>query len=232
MPAAVLLASVLVTGCSDLGDPLRTPPPPEAVCDVLPLTLDLGAVAVGVARDTAFRIVNTGAAPLAADIASSCASLQVLAGGGAHVIAPGETLRVIVRFTPSASGPGGCTVTTGLQCATVDVTANGFVPATVFFATDIQPIFTARCVSCHGNVEPQSDMNLASGHAYSNIVNVVSTGYAPAVRVVPGDPPHSVLDDKVWGLGHYGGQMPEGGTLTTTQKQKIRTWITEGARNN
>jgi len=236
--AVLFVTAVLAVGCSDRGEPLRsgtTSPPPAAVCELRPTALDLGSVAVGTSRDTSFHIVNAGNAPLAADIAAGCASLQVLAGAGAHVIAPHDSLVVTIRFTASASGPAGCSVTTGLACASVDVSANGFVPVTVFFATDIQPIFNANCttIGCHSGVEPEANLSLVSARAYAQLVDVPSFGYDPAVRVVPGHPETSVLYGKVTGDPNYGTQMPQGGNpLTNTQRQKIRTWILEGARNN
>jgi len=105
-------------------------------------------------------------------------------------------------------------------------------PATVSFAADIQSIFTARCVVCHGPPAPNAGMNLSAGVSYANLVGVVSTGYAPARRIVPGDTTASVLFNKVFGTGRYGATMPLGGSLSQAERHLIRTWIVEGAQNN
>jgi len=94
----------------------------------------------------------------------------------------------------------------------------------VDFDSEIQPIFTNSCVSCHGN---SGALSLAVGSSYNNLVDVVSNNYSPAVRVVPGDPSASVLYNKVAGTGVNGQRMPRGGQLTEAQITLISNWITE-----
>ena len=94
----------------------------------------------------------------------------------------------------------------------------------VDYETEIQPIWTASCVGCHGN---SAGLSLAAGSSYDNLVDVTSSNYAPALRVVSGDPSTSVLYNKVANTGVNGGIMPQGGTLTTEQIALISTWITE-----
>jgi len=106
------------------------------------------------------------------------------------------------------------------------------VPATVSFTTDIQPIFTTTCMVCHAPPQLSGNMDLSPGAGYGSLANVVSSGYPPAVRVVPGDPTLSVLYHKVFGTGQYGSAMPLGGTISQSDLTKIQTWIAEGARNN
>ena len=106
------------------------------------------------------------------------------------------------------------------------------MPATVSFTTDIQPIFTTTCMVCHAPPQLSGNMDLSPGAGYGSLANVVSSGYPPAVRVVPGDPTLSVLYHKVFGTGQYGSAMPLGGTISQSDLTKIQTWIAEGARNN
>ena len=95
----------------------------------------------------------------------------------------------------------------------------------VDYETEIQPIWTASCVGCHGN---SAGLSLAAGSSYDNLVDVSSSNYAPALRVVSGDPSTSVLYNKVAGTGVNGQQMPQNGTpLTAEQLTLISTWITE-----
>lgn len=91
---------------------------------------------------------------------------------------------------------------------------------TVDYETQIQPIF-GSCTGCHGN---NGGLSLAAGQSYNNLVDVVSQGYAPALRVASGDPAASVLYNKVAGTGVHGATM---GSLSADQIALISTWITE-----
>ena len=76
-------------------------------------------------------------------------------------------------------------------------------------------------------------LDLGTTEAYNNLVNVVSVGHAPAVRIVPGDPAASVLWHKVSGSPTYGLNMPPNGTtLSAEELQLIFDWIMQGAPNN
>lgn len=98
------------------------------------------------------------------------------------------------------------------------------------FASEVLPIFTAHCWTCH---PPMADMDLSDGEAYNSLVGVVSTNHAPAIRVVPGDPDASVLWNKVTFTELYGLGMPPDGTfLSPEELATIRDWIEQGARNN
>jgi len=106
-----------------------------------------------------------------------------------------------------------------------------FLTSSIFaqahFENDIQPIFNANCIGCHpGN----ADLNLTADFSFANLVNVVSTGYAPALRVKPGDPSGSVLWNKIAGTNIYGQQMPQGGSLTLAEINLIENWILDGAQ--
>jgi len=82
-------------------------------------------------------------------------------------------------------------------------------------------------------------MNLTSGSAYSNIVNVTTNSAAPLKRVAPGNPNDSYIVIKVEGTDPrlQGNRMPDDAPtsqpfLTSGQIQIIRTWILQGALNN
>ena len=67
----------------------------------------------------------------------------------------------------------------------------GVTPTDVSFATDIQPLFTAKCTSCHnGNI---ATPDLRSGSAYNNIV---------PQHVVAGNAEASNLFNKLPGNNH------------------------------
>ncbi len=91
--------------------------------------------------------------------------------------------------------------------------------ADVKFASTVQPLFDANCVSCH----------------QSGIVNHRSTVVDRAL-VVPGSPTSSYLLLKVLGthgeVGGKGVRMPMGGDLPSADIQRLRDWIAAGAKND
>lgn len=86
---------------------------------------------------------------------------------------------------------------------------------TISYSQDIQPIFTAKCITCHaGSLKP----DLTSGKSY----NALSSGN----YVIAGSPATSSLYNKV----KPGGSMAT--YVTTDQLQLISRWITAGAKND
>jgi mono/diheme cytochrome c family protein len=88
------------------------------------------------------------------------------------------------------------------------------------FATDIQPIFKAKCATCHGSL---------GGWDSSSYQAVTTTGNNAPV-VIPGDPKKSILVQKLEGT--QGGIMPPSGKLPDADIQKIMDWIAGGAPDN
>jgi mono/diheme cytochrome c family protein len=113
--------------------------------------------------------------------------------------------------------------------------AAGATAADVRFASTVQPIFDANCVSCHQSGAAQQGLNLESGSSYAAIVNHRSTVVDRAL-VVPGSPGGSYLLLKVLGtqgeVGGKGVRMPMGGDLTAADIQSLRDWIAAGAKND
>lgn len=110
---------------------------------------------------------------------------------------------------------------------TLDSIDNKVIPASnVSFAEDIYPILQVKCAysGCHSGSSPADGIDLTSW------VNVTAN---PDI-VYPGDPNLSRL---VWTIDGVSGvsKMPPlytGLELTQNQKQGIKTWISEGAKNN
>lgn len=94
-------------------------------------------------------------------------------------------------------------------------------------------IFNASCIEHHGDHATEAGLDLTSGNAYSNLVNVPSVQTA-LNRVTPGDAENSYLIHKLDGRsGIVGDRMPTNGPfLTTAQIDVIEQWINDGARNN
>jgi hypothetical protein len=96
----------------------------------------------------------------------------------------------------------------------------------------------AACTQCHTNAggrTPSGGMNLSHDVAYASLVDVASRGKAGAVRVIPGDPDHSYILQKLEGTpAIVGERMPRTGGpyLTEGQISIIRRWIETGAKND
>jgi mono/diheme cytochrome c family protein len=97
------------------------------------------------------------------------------------------------------------------------------------FAEDVMPIFRGRCVSCHS---PGAEGTEKSGLDLTSYEGVMKgTKHGP--MVIPRDPDSSNL---VWLLDWRGSpqvRMPHGKKkLSTCDRNAIRAWIREGAKNN
>lgn len=90
-------------------------------------------------------------------------------------------------------------------------------------------IFTPQCASCHGGSFPSAGLNLETGKAYANLVNVPSTTAAQK-RVAPYNSSESYL---VWVLdGKKAPLMPPAGRLAQAKIDSVIAWIDRGAENN
>jgi hypothetical protein len=103
-------------------------------------------------------------------------------------------------------------------------------PQPVSFATQIQPVFTASCVGCHG-AGGNGGLDLRAGSAYANLVGVNSPTYGSA-RVVAGDASSSLLYRKMSGAAGVGNVMPPAGALDASTLDLVERWIDEGAEDN
>ena len=102
-------------------------------------------------------------------------------------------------------------------------------PVKTSFAEDVVPILVGHCYSCHtpgGQGSKKSGLDLST---YDGIM----TGTKSGKMVIPGDPESSNL---VWLLDWRGApetHMPLGKKkLSTCDRDTIRAWIREGAKNN
>jgi mono/diheme cytochrome c family protein len=95
------------------------------------------------------------------------------------------------------------------------------------FAADVQPIFEASCVQCHGGVDEDGEEQL-EGLLNLTTYEGLMMGSEFGSVVEPGDSEESVLVDMV-----KSGDMPEeGDPLTAEQIDVISGWIDAGAENN
>ena len=172
-----------------------------------------------------------------------CYSTAILKG---IAVDPACLTKAEGKFTDAfarAEAKGGCTTTgdTNAIEALVDTFVDAAVVALeppVSFASSVQPIFSANCATsgCHSGAFPAGNMNLESGQAYGNIVNVASLEVPALKRVLPSDASSSYLYRKLKFTGSpdiVGVQMPFGSApLPSDEIDAIEAWINQGAQNN
>jgi hypothetical protein len=88
------------------------------------------------------------------------------------------------------------------------------IPTDVSYSEDVQPIWDAKCISCHGGgISPDMRVNVS----YLELMN---GGY-----IDTDNPEESSLMEKLYEGSHDA-------RATEAEKQTILSWITEGAENN
>ncbi len=102
----------------------------------------------------------------------------------------------------------------------------------IFQSTD--SLGRTPCTQCHTSTgkNPSGGFDLNPDVAYTNLVNTAVREKPGAIRVIPGDPDHSYLIQKLEGAaGITGRRMPFNGPpyLTDGQIKIIRRWIQIGA---
>lgn len=111
----------------------------------------------------------------------------------------------------------------------------------VSFASDVQPIFDAKCISCHGGTTPASFLELTSDVSWQELLGSGRGADSEAcgsgaVRVTPGNIERSVLWDALANQSDCVEVCPPGGPgLKTTDPAEfaiIEQWILQGAKNN
>jgi hypothetical protein len=116
------------------------------------------------------------------------------------------------------------------------VTVQGGGGETATFTAVQQQIFNQSCAfsGCHGGSSPAEGMDLRSGSAYANIVNVRSSQMSSLDRIEPSDPDNSYLYLKVIGDSSISGsRMPRGGAMLSQDLiDLLRDWIERGAPND
>jgi len=93
-------------------------------------------------------------------------------------------------------------------------------PAKLDFKADVQPIFKANCIGCHG---PKQQKN---GFRLDRRKDAMRGGTIPVIG--PGNSAGSRLYLKLVG-SEFGPQMPPTGALNTEQINIIKAWIDQGA---
>ncbi|MFC2118891.1 hypothetical protein ACFLTI_06480 [Bacteroidota bacterium] len=82
----------------------------------------------------------------------------------------------------------------------------------ISFSSDIQPVFDAKCISCHSTTNPV----LKTGQSYDNLIS--------GNFIDKDEPADSKLYTEISG-GHHA-------NFTAEELAKLLKWITDGAENN
>jgi Ca2+-binding RTX toxin-like protein len=188
--------------------------PPEDVIRLVGAAFPALSTA-GTLPATAFR-----AAPAAAS--SSDRILYDPGTGALRYDADGTGATVAVQFA---------TLAPGLAVSNADFfVVDPVAPPPVDYATQIQPIFTGNCQSCHSGASAPQGLRLDANNSFANLVNVNSRQVPSLKRVKPSDPDNSYLVHKIEGTAAVGVRMPAGRPpLSSTDISRIRQWISEGA---
>lgn len=93
----------------------------------------------------------------------------------------------------------------------------------VDFQRDIQPLFKARCLGCHGTNKQESGFRL------DRRASLLKGGDYSEPAIVPGDSGKGTLLKAIRGTDPDFRMPPEGALLTKTQVSLIERWIKEGA---
>ena len=103
----------------------------------------------------------------------------------------------------------------------------------ISYATHLEPLVIAHCLSCHESEEPKAKLVLDPGIGYERLVGPRSTQVPDMALVEPGDPEQSYLWLKLQHVTKEGKGMPR--TLTGSKKLRpaelelYRRWIEGGA---
>ncbi len=111
-------------------------------------------------------------------------------------------------------------LTAFLPFAVIAVVDAGQPPGKVDFQRDVQPIFNAHCISCHG---PELQMN---GLRLDRRADALRGG--TQTDIGPGNADGSRLYHRLIGT-NFGQQMPPGRPLGEAEVEIIKRWIDEGA---
>ncbi|HWZ28672.1 MAG TPA: Ig-like domain-containing protein, partial [Gemmatimonadales bacterium] len=154
-------------------------------------------------------------------------------GGGTIGATPQTTNGSGIATLPSWTMGSTGAITKGahlntLLASTAGVTSLTFADSGIYtLSSDVQPIWTANCTSCHftGGTNP----NLTTGNSRAATVGVAAV-CTSGTRIVAGSSATSVLYLRM--TGGSCGAMPPSGILAAATTNIVRDWIDNGAQNN
>jgi hypothetical protein len=140
----------------------------------------------------------------------------------------------------TAGGSAGNTFIKAVSGTGKDSVRIEVVATAITLSGDVQPLLTARCVSCHdgGGTTLPGVQDLRATHTFASIVSAQALE-SGLKRALPQVPDSSYLVHKIQGThlvppaNGSGVRMPQTGPLLTKGEiNAIRNWILQGAQNN
>jgi hypothetical protein len=227
---AAMAFVVALSGCG--GDAPLVPDPTISISDVSVAEGEDAVFTVSVAPTSAGAVTfdystANGTAVAPGDYTAAAAlSGSISAGAGSTTI----TITTTDDATSESSETFTVTLSSVSGAELGDLSATGTIEASdVSFASDVQPILTSQCASCHSTAT-SGGLNMGNPISWSGVRN--GSGDHGSI-VIAGNATASNLYLKVTSTPPFGVRMPQGGPfLSTTDQEKIRRWINEGALNN
>ena len=109
-------ACTLDTGLGGCADVQLTGDGVDPSCLVAPASLDFGSVTIGHHADLPFIVTNQGGCRLTGSVDAPAGPFSLVQGAGPFDLGHGDTLEVVVRFTPVAAGTATAAVSAGVAC--------------------------------------------------------------------------------------------------------------------
>jgi len=172
---------------------------------------------------------------------SAVAGSDYTAASGVDTIPAGQTsVTISVNTTDDAVVESNETLTLTISAAVNATISDGIATGTILdndgaagvsFANDVRPLLVNNCAiaNCHGNGFSQGGMTM--GNATYNEIMAASGTHG--VIVVSGSSATSNMYLKTTDTPPFGARMPANGNyLSTTDQNKIKDWIDQGANNN
>lgn len=144
--------------------------------------------------------------------------------GAGFECAPDGFCECIPDCSGLACGGDGCGGSCGL-CAEGDFCNSGTCDTALSFATDLYPLISDSCASCHAARRPAMR---TESMAYANLVGQPST--CGGDYVVPGNSGASYLVQKLSGPTCSGGSMPPSAAWPPEQVLTVAEWVEQGAQ--
>jgi len=113
----LILATITLGGCSDLGEVLK----PRPQSQLSATALDFGTVAVSQSTTRSLTISNSGTGILTGTASISCSEYSLQSGGGSFTLAGGQSRAIVVEFTPGSVGSFPCTLDLGPNAPAVTI---------------------------------------------------------------------------------------------------------------
>lgn len=158
----------------------------SSACELTPETINAGTVVVGEVASVSFSIKNTTSAPFGGDVTSPCPDFAVVSGGGPFTLNPGDSVEVVVEFSPSTVGNQVCMIENGTTCPNVTISGVGVSTPCLITPQSVEvtsPVGVAETVSF---VVENLSVSPVSGSVSASCADFTITGGGGAFTLAPG----------------------------------------------